>query len=412
MKKIFIPLFLILSFFVSVPALAQEALTITCNSGSACTKSSEFPLFNETNIYPGFTHTQNFYVDNNRKGPCNLTLKATSNSQTPDILSQKILINISGINNDYRLSNYLLSDLLDSSKPYVSLGHVNKNDKNSYLWSVTFDPQADSNYQNLSTNFNVNFNFECDEETTDNSTNTSSSTPASNQGQAICNNSAPAAPTGLYAQTFDNGSVTLHWTQSTSTHDGYLIAYGTSPGNYQYGAPNIGDDDHYTVKGLTPGAQYCFYVRSLNGCMPGERTPEYCVNAGSTVAAANIAPVGFTPNVLGTTTENNPSTNSNSIEKTNDSSSGHVLGSENSACTQHWLPILFLAAFLINLIYIRLFTKDKLIPLIISLAAYLLDNHLLKSRCCFGPGWLCHYYWIGNVLSWLIPIFVLKSKKK
>ncbi|MDD2482785.1 MAG: fibronectin type III domain-containing protein [Candidatus Shapirobacteria bacterium] len=401
MKKFFIPLFLILSLFLSKPIFAGNDITITCNSGSECTKSSELPLFDETNIYPGFTKSQNFYIDNNRNAPCQLKFKAVSSSQIPDVLSQKILINILATNNenDYSLVNYSLSDLLDPNKPVVSLGHVNKDKKNSYLWSVTFDSEATNVYQNLNTNFGINFNFECDEETGD-VLSSISDNPSSNQGTAECTNSVPTAPTRFYAVANSSGSITLHWTHSTSPHTGYLIAYGPNPNNYIYGNPNVGNEDFYTVGSLTPGAQYCFYVRSLNGCMPGGRTPEYCINPGATVTPTNIIPTGFQPNVLGDTTENN------SIEEPK------ILGSQDSSCTKHWLPLLFIVAFLINLIYFRLPTKDILIPIIISLTTYFIDSRLLKSHCCFGPSWLCNYFWIGNILSGLIPILIkIKSKK-
>ena len=400
MKNFFISLFLVISLFLSKPIFAGDDITITCNSGSECTKSSELPIFDEQNIYPGQTFSQNFYVDNNRDGACNLTLKGVSDLSS-DILSQKILISITGTNNSNNLniSNYLLSNLIDPTQPNLSLGHVNKDKKNSYLWSVTFDSSADNTYQNLISNFNVNFNFECDEETGD-VLSSISENPPSNQGVAGCTNSVPDAPTGFYATRNSIGSVTLRWNHTISDHTGYLIAFGTSPGVYQYGAPDVGDVESYTVQGLTFGAQYCFYVRSLNGCMPGGRTPEYCVNPGSIVVPAEIIPPDFQPDILGDLTEDNP------IEEP------EILGSQDSSCSKNWLPILFIVAFLINLIYIKLPTKDILIPIIISLSTYFIDSYLLKSHCCFGPSFLCNYFWVGNILSGLIPIFIkIKSKR-
>lgn len=393
MRKFFAPLFLLLlaSFFVK-PIFAGNDITITCNNGSNCTKSSELPLFLETNIYPGFAHSQIFSVDNNRNTPCNLKFKAVSTSPVSDILSEKILINILGTNsnNNYSLVDYPLNDLLDPTKPTVSLGRVNTGVKNNYLWSVVFDKNAGNEYQNQISKFDINFNFECDEESTDDPSNTSNN-PPSTLGATNCTNSIPNAPTGLSATRNPSGSVTLHWTHSTSTHTGYLIAYGPNPNNYIYGNPNIGNNDYYTVGNLTYGAQYCFYVRSLNGCMPGNRTPEYCVNSGSSVVSSNVVPTGFEPGVLGESTENN----------------SKVLGSENN-CKSYWLPLLFIVAFLINLIYIRHSKKYKLIPFLISLLAFLIDKYLLKSNCCLGPNWLCNYFWIGNILSWLIPLLTKK----
>jgi len=401
MKKLLISISFFLTLFAK-PAFAGNEITITCSS-SGCTKSSNLPIFDEQNIYPGQTFSQTFFVDNNRNGTCNLTLKGISTS-SPDVLSQKLLISIVGTNNSNSLniSNYLLSDLVDPTKPNLSLGHVNKNKKNSYLWSTYFDASADNDYQNLSANFSVNFNFECDEEVGDDPVNISYN-PPSTQTTPQCTNSVPVAPTGFYGVRNPSGSVTLRWQNTPSEHTGYLIAYGTSPGIYQYGAPDVGDVESYTVQGLTFGAQYCFYVRSLNGCMPGERTPEYCVNPGSTVIPADVIPPGFEPEVLGvdTETENQPT------ETTPQFLNGDVLGSLDKTCKQHWLPLLYLLALFVNLLLIRKsLIKYLVISTLVSLSAYLIDSYLLKSRCCLWSDWFCHYFWIGCIFSWLAPLTI------
>lgn len=411
MKKLFGFLFFALSLFFTRPIFAGNDITITCNTGaSECTVSPNLPIFNEANIYPGYTTSQKFFVDNHRNGACNLTLKATSNSES--LLSSKIFIDIIGTNNtnDLNISHYLLNDLLDPSKPKLSLGHVNKNKQNSYQWTITLDKSADNNFQNLISSFNVDFNFECDDESIDNSGNVlgTSTGASSNPSSPQCNNSAPLAPTGFYVVD-NNGSATLHWNQTTSGHTGYLIAFGTSPGNYQYGAPDIGNNDHYTVRGLTPNAQYCFYVRSLNGCMPGERSPEYCINPGSNIVAANIAPEGFQPGVLGVTTEENIS-NENSNLTTNQDT-GEILGETITTCQKQWLPLLFLLAFLINFILISRFSPNWFILLLIPAITLFIDYILSKNSCCYGQKWLCTYYWFGNILSFLIPSILSKKPR-
>lgn len=411
MKKLFGLLIFTLGLFFTRPVFAGNDITITCNSGaSECTISPNLPIFNEANIYPGYTTSQNFYVDNNRNGTCNLTLKATSNSES-DLLSSKIFINITGTNNsnDLNISHYLLQDLLDPLKPKLSLGHINKNQKNNYQWTITLDRSADNNFQNLISNFSVNFNFECQDESSDTSGNvlgTSVSVNSSNNpSPPQCTNSTPLAPTGFYAVD-NNGSATLHWNQTLSDHTGYLIAFGTSPGNYQYGADNIGNEDHYTVRSLTPNAQYCFYVRSLNGCMPGERTPEYCINPGSNIVATNATPEGFRPGVLGVTTDNESPSITPSSDK---NSSGEILGETITTCQKQWLPLLFLLAFLINFILISRFSPNWFVLLLISTITLIIDYILSKNSCCYGQKWLCNYYWVGNILSFLIPSILSKK---
>jgi len=155
--KLKILLFFLFSIFIVKPIFATD-ISILCDH-NGCQKSSNLPLFSQNNIYPGFTSSQTFSINNNRDSACQLKFKTTSNSQIPDILSQKIIINISGV-------NYSLSDLLDSAKPALSLGSINAGAKNDYLWSVIFNKDADNEYQNLTSNFDINFNFECDEENT------------------------------------------------------------------------------------------------------------------------------------------------------------------------------------------------------------------------------------------------------
>jgi hypothetical protein len=408
MKKIFIPLFLFLSFFISQPVFAITTpssgdITITCNN-SECTKLSGNSLFNETNIYPGFTTSQKVSIINNRNSTCHLKFKTNSNSQESNLLSQQISLTISSANSDtdYNSTTYLLSDLFGSSQ---SLGHIHKNKTNKYLWSMVFNQNAGNIYQNQTTNFNVDFNFECDDEESSISP-TNSPTPGSVLGSSSsnsnqCTNSSPTAPTDLVATRNSDGSVRLNWNHSSSLHDGYLIAFGTSPGVYQYGAPNVGDVNNYTVQGLTYGAQYCFYVRSLNGCMPGDRTPEYCVNPGSNTPA--IVPTEYQQNILGTTSEKENYSNTNPPAE--------VLGDKIANCSNYRLPIFFIIAFILNLIYLKLIKKDKLIPIIISLSSYFIDKFILKSHCCYGPEFVCNYFWIGSILSYIIP-FIFSILKK
>ncbi len=405
MKKFFYSVFFLLISLWVKPVFAGNDITITCNS-SQCFQSPVLPLFSETNIYPGFSASQKVFINNNRNAPCDLYLKGIS--QIPGILADKISLNITGINNDFSLIDYSLTNLLAQDINPVYLGKIPKNSQYSYNWSATLNSDADNNYADKSTNFAINFNFTCDEEPKSFSgdggqiagVSTSSDTPK-------CTNSYPLSPTNLIANANADGSVTLNWSNTLSDHTGYLIAFGTSSGDYQYGAPDVGNVTNYTVKSLTPGAQYCFYVRSLNGCMPGERTPEYCINPGSNIVATNVAPEGFRPGVLGVTTDAETPSITSSSDK---SSSGQVLGESQTTCQKQWLPLLFLLAFLINFILISRFSPNWLTLLLIPTITLIFDYYLSKNSCCYGQKWLCTYYWVGNILSFLIPSVLSKKR--
>lgn len=54
-----------------------------------------------------------------------------------------------------------------------------------------------------------------------------------------------------------SASVTLEWTASESTVDGYMVYYGTASGDYQF-SEDAGDQTTYTVGGLQQGTRYYF----------------------------------------------------------------------------------------------------------------------------------------------------------
>ncbi len=141
--------------------------------------------------------------------------------------------------------------------------------------------------------------------------------------------------------------------------------------------------------------------------MPGERTPEYCLNPGSNIVAANIAPEGFQPGVLGVTTEEE--LQSKNSDLTTNPNTGEVLGESQTTCQKQWLPLLFLLAFFINFIFISRFSPKWFILFLFPAITLLIDYILSKNSCCYGQKWLCTYYWVGNILSFLIPSILSKK---
>jgi len=134
-----------------------------------------------------------------------------------------------------------------------------------------------------------------------------------NPGAPVCNDQKPGAPSNLRVTRISSTQVRLDWDHAGDPHTYYVVAYGPSIGNYPWGSPNVGNGTSYTVNSLTPGAQYCFYVRAQNGCMPGDKSNEVCINSGSTVrilgATSNYNPLvegireSYGGDVLGTSTE-------------------------------------------------------------------------------------------------------------
>lgn len=61
----------------------------------------------------------------------------------------------------------------------------------------------------------------------------------------------------------------LTWTPSVPvTH--YAVVYGLKPGEYIYGALNVGNTTTYTINSLDPGKKYYFAIRGVNDCRPSD----------------------------------------------------------------------------------------------------------------------------------------------
>ncbi|MFA5894883.1 MAG: sortase [Candidatus Shapirobacteria bacterium] len=110
----------------------------------------------------------------------------------------------------------------------------------------------------------------------------------SNPGAPVCNDAKPGTPSNLRVTRISSTQVRLDWDHASDPHTSYVVAYGPSIGNYPWGSPNVGNSNSYTVNSLTPGAQYCFYVRAQNNCMPGDKSNEVCINVGSTVKILGV----------------------------------------------------------------------------------------------------------------------------
>jgi len=98
------------------------------------------------------------------------------------------------------------------------------------------------------------------------------STP-SNPGPPVCGAPTPSTPTLTSATRTSPTTAELVWTASSPvTH--YSISYGTSPGNYQFGSPNVGNTTSYVVGGLDPNTNYYFVVTAVNDCAPSSASNE------------------------------------------------------------------------------------------------------------------------------------------
>ncbi|MDO8621257.1 MAG: Ig-like domain-containing protein [Candidatus Levybacteria bacterium] len=95
--------------------------------------------------------------------------------------------------------------------------------------------------------------------------------------QSTCTNPSPGStPQLTSAKTIGNTQIMLTWTKSLDPVSHYLVAYGVSSGQYQYGNPRIGgrDTTAFTIDSLSPNTKYYFIIKAVNGCMPGNNSNE------------------------------------------------------------------------------------------------------------------------------------------
>ncbi len=80
-----------------------------------------------------------------------------------------------------------------------------------------------------------------------------------------CTDPSPDTPANLEAASGPGkGEVSLTWTKVGA--DYYSLVFGGASGAYEYGAPNIGNTDQYTVRQLTQGKLYYFAIAAVRGC--------------------------------------------------------------------------------------------------------------------------------------------------
>jgi len=117
-------------------------------------------------------------------------------------------------------------------------------------------------------------------------------------GTPKCGLPKPGTPVLLQAQRNQADQADLVWTKADlATH--YSIAYGLSSGHYQYGVDNTGRVTDFAVGGLDPDRNYCFAVRAVNDCAPGDLSNEICTgqvleaSSGQVLGATTLADTGY-----------------------------------------------------------------------------------------------------------------------
>ncbi len=107
--------------------------------------------------------------------------------------------------------------------------------------------------------------------------------PPGPPGPKVCDAKQPPAPLLLSVTRTSPTTALLKWSPVTpSTY--YVISYGTDPNNMQFGVPNTGNTDNFTVGALNPNLNYYFNLRAVNDCMPSD--PSAVLGTGQVLGAS------------------------------------------------------------------------------------------------------------------------------
>jgi len=185
-KKLLSVFFTIILIMISADAIHAADFNVTCSSSGDLCSNSGGKLFNETNFAPGSSVTKTVQVDNyNNHEGCDFYVVANNIYQSADpgdfidklflsIRDKDSDIDLVGVQDGYGNATNLTS-LSYIYNNWVNLGYINSGTIKLYEWVITFNSDANNEYQGNELSFNLDLNFTCGSPPSDNAfTDTSS----------------------------------------------------------------------------------------------------------------------------------------------------------------------------------------------------------------------------------------------
>lgn len=232
-----------------------------------------------------------------------------------------------------------------------------------------------------------------------------------------CTASRPGSAPILTQAVPHDKSVTLTWIEAQDPVTYYLVAYGTSQNEIEYGAPNIGGHGttSFTVNELKNGVKYYFRVRAVNGCKPGKFSNKLPAIPGTVLGTASgtnntlpkVPNLSIYKPVLGASLSAVP-TQENKIARP-------VASINKSPSCQSCISWQLLVAEAILLILYFVLASSipvlkQIFSILIPVITYVLFRQI--NGTCSSDGFWCKYFLQVNIIIFMVAVILYKNKNK
>lgn len=230
----------------------------------------------------------------------------------------------------------------------------------------------------------------------------------------VCDDNSPNGKPILVSAVAGTNSVTLTWTEGQDPITHYLVAYGRSETEIEFGNPNIGGKGTttYTVGGLSPGVKYYFKIRPVNGCRTGDFSNKLSAIPGLSRSKSFSAP--RTPNLSIYKTNMGASPSATPSPEPETATNTAAVANNKLKCTGciSW-PLLGLEAALL-VMYFHFAKKHKFLKQIFSIAIpgvmYILFWNMNQS--CSLKAFTCKYFAPLEVITFISILIWHKNQHK
>jgi len=225
-----------------------------------------------------------------------------------------------------------------------------------------------------------------------------------------CTDPKPNSAPILTGAVTGEDSVTLTWIEAQDPVTYYLVAYGRSKTEIEYGNPNIGGrgTTTYTVGGLVRGIKYYFKVRAVNGCKPGKFSNKLSAVPGFRETFSQTPNLSIYKTVQGASASATPTQGLEIAAP----APLVITDEEKLKCTAcvSWQLLIVEAVLLISYLYLagKVTFLKQIFSMAIPIVMYILFWKI--NGQCFSEGFFCKYFLQLNVIIFIVIVIVYKNK--